>query len=653
MKHCPECNRNYADPTISFCLEDGSPLVFEFDVDEPETAVLSGDPPSEASTRISKSPTKENVNSNATHIGDDIGRFKKRMFVGILGLFLAAAGIGFSIYQWSLRTRPFQTIQIAKLTNIGNATADQISPNGEYLAAVVYENGLNRIRNWDVKTKSFVDVVPPTEDLLSVASFSSDSKYIYFTRGTGSGVFDLYEIAVLGGTPARKILERTGNPSRSPDDQKWAFVRVGPNRDENSIIIANADGSNERTLIARKGNERFSVYAPSWSPDGKLLAIGVNTDGTNMKLATVSVDDGTLTPVADQTWLNVNRTAWLNDGSGIVFTANDESHIQVWIASYPDGRLNRITNDSNFYGNFSLSITADSSTIATLQIDRQNAVFVAPIENPTAGRMIVQAGGGALFYTASFVSWAPDGRIFYSSNVGGNSDIWVTDSNGSNIQHLVSNNAFDGKPIVSPDGRYIVFMSNRAGRVNLWRTDIDGSRPVQLTDGGYDLVSAFSPDGKWVIYESTASSDIRRVSIDGGEPVRLIEGRLFSPSLSPKDGTIAGRYRKDLNSPWTLALFSPNGGTPIKSFEIAPGNLISSAWTPDGRSIIYMINSVETSSLWSQSIEGGPPKLLADFGAQQVFSLSLSPDKKTLAYSRGSFVRNVVLITDTSRRETE
>jgi len=43
MKHCPECNKNYADPTLSFCLQDGAPLIYGEAINEPATAILSGD----------------------------------------------------------------------------------------------------------------------------------------------------------------------------------------------------------------------------------------------------------------------------------------------------------------------------------------------------------------------------------------------------------------------------------------------------------------------------------------------------------------------------------------------------------------------------------------------------------------------------------
>src|SRR5262245_8096613 len=51
MKHCPECNKNYADPTLSYCLDDGAPLIFGAAVDEPPTAVLTDELRGETPTR--------------------------------------------------------------------------------------------------------------------------------------------------------------------------------------------------------------------------------------------------------------------------------------------------------------------------------------------------------------------------------------------------------------------------------------------------------------------------------------------------------------------------------------------------------------------------------------------------------------------------
>ena len=65
---------------------------------------------------------------------------------------------------------------------------------------------------------------------------------------------------------------------------------------------------------------------------------------------------------------------------------------------------------------------------------------------------------------------------------------------------------------------------SRAGKANIWRMDIDGGNPKQLTnDGGF--FPDVSPDGRWVIYTVLVPGEARlwKVSIDGGEPVRLTD----------------------------------------------------------------------------------------------------------------------------------
>ena len=72
-------------------------------------------------------------------------------------------------------------------------------------------------------------------------------------------------------------------------------------------------------------------------------------------------------------------------------------------------------------------------------------------------------------------------------------------------------------------------------------------------------------------------------------------------------------------------------------------------WTPDGRSILYIVSYIDTSSLWSQPLDGGKPVQLADFRPERIFSLDLSRDGKWLAFVRGTTVRDVVLITDSKQ----
>lgn len=436
--------------------------------------------------------------------------------------------------------------------------------------------------------------------------------------------------------------------SFSPDGKRIVFLREGPGQAENSLIIANADGADEQTLITRKGGERFAVFTPAWSPNGKVIACGVRVDGTNETVATVSVDDRTTKLITSEKWRTVSRVVWLSDGSGLVFSAREQNNSQLWYVSYPGGEVRRTTNDANNYGTGSVSITADSGTIATIQVEFTSNIFVASAGDAARAKQITPRIGGRV--NAAGISWTPDGKLVYSTSTTGTAHIWIVNSEGAGGRQLTNDPGPDTTPRVSPDGRYIVFVSRRSGGINIWRMDLDGSHLKQLTTGGSDSPPSFSPDGKWVIYDSIATSDLRKVSIDGGDSVRLTDRRVAWPTVSPKDGMIVGLYMSDENSSPRLALLAPEGGAPIKTFDLPNGSFGGAHWTPDGRAILYLINRAQTSTLWSQPVDGGAPKQLADFSPEQIFSFDLSRDGKWLAFARGTIVRDVILITDTSKQ---
>lgn len=122
MKHCPECNRNYADPTLSFCLQDGAPLIFGSAADEPETAILSGDSTSEAPTRTFEltpraRPSNEHPSSN-----------RRSAAIGIAVLFLFAFGIGGYLYYGRNSTKQIESTAVMPFVNqSGNAELEYLS----------------------------------------------------------------------------------------------------------------------------------------------------------------------------------------------------------------------------------------------------------------------------------------------------------------------------------------------------------------------------------------------------------------------------------------------------------------------------------------------------------------------------------------------
>jgi len=645
MKRCPECRRDYTDETLNFCLDDGTALLDgPASMDEPATAILSSNELTDEGGKETQSSivsSKDSATAAATNI------LRSKVGWALILAVLVVTGLAFAMY-WFLAKKPtpFQSIKITKLTNIGNINAAQISPNGEYIAYTSFEGGKYNLRIWDVATRSSVEIVPPTEDTLSVGTFTRDSRYIYFMRHAAGQLSALYQLTVLGGVP-RKVLENLDSPSSlSPDGSRLAFVRRS--LDGSSLIVANSDGTEERLLTAAgKGEEQFGTRGPAWSPDGRVIATGM-TIGSKMTIVAVSAEDGTVKPITSEKWPVIHRVAWLRDGSGLIFSTPDyTSQNQIWYVSYPAGEARKVTDDANSYGTASVSLTADSSTIATLQLNNLSNIFVAPVDDLTHARQITRNVGG--LPRSYIISWTPDGKILYSSTAGGNSDIWIMNADGTGNRQLTNDPAYDGRALATPDGRYIAFDSARLGRHNIWRMNADGSNLKQLSNGEDDEAPRLSADGRWIIYDAIATADLRKVSIDGGDSVRLTEKRVLAPAVSPKDGMLAGLYQVDETSPMRLAIFSAEGGAPVNSFDLVSSST-DLVWSADGRAVLYINTKGETSSLWSQSIDGGQPKQLADFSPYRIFSYAVSPDGKQVAFARGTLVRDIVLITDTSKQ---
>jgi len=74
--------------------------------------------------------------------------------------------------------------------------------------------------------------------------------------------------------------------------------------------------------------------------------------------------------------------------------------------------------------------------------------------------------------------------------------------------------------------------------------NIDGGNPVQLMRDGLELVPKITPDGKDVIYESWMRQGIFKVPLTGGEPLQLISGSAFEPSVSPDGKLLAVTKRR-------------------------------------------------------------------------------------------------------------
>jgi TolB protein len=242
----------------------------------------------------------------------------------------------------------------------------------------------------------------------------------------------------------------------------------------------------------------------------------------------------------------------------------------------------------------------------------------------------------------SEVERGTEGRFIYSVFDGKNINLWLQDASGTRQLTFEGDNS---KPTMSPDGRYIVFCSTRAGTMNVWRMNSDGTHPLQLTTGSYEDLPSVTEDGRGVIYRT--GNNIRKVSIDGGPPVMLLSREVQGPSLSP-DGRLLAFFVNDQpdSQVWHVEIYDltlgsivkrfalPESTRPFNGMSLTPDNRLR--WTPDGKGLAYVSSSSGASNIWIQPLNGGQFRKLTDFKEAEITSF---------AWLDGG--RQIVLVRDT------
>jgi eukaryotic-like serine/threonine-protein kinase len=597
---------------------------------------------------------------------------RRRLFAITTMLFFSLAIVVFAIVVASRHaggaqsSTAFQEITLSKLTTSGKALLPAISHDGKFVAYVVEGGDMQSLWIRQVAANSAAQVVAPSEVVFKGVTFSLDNNFIYYVaRRNGEKYSKLYQVPLLGGA-AREIMADVDSPiTFSPNGQYFAFVRNYPAERETALIVAKLNSSEERKLVTRKRPEALSLQGPSWSPDGRLIACaaGKFEEGESyMRPLAVSVEDGSSLPIGSQTWTFVGQVGWLGDGSGVVFRAWQRTWAtygdQIWLLTFPKGEARRVTNDMTSYGGVSVSTNSTApAMLVTQRMDRVSRIWVLPEISgrpENAGRFDparatqIESGFGDIDSEQFGLDWTPDGRLVYASTTSGNVDVWITTTDGKQQKQLTQDARTDRTPVVTPDGRYVVFASERAGGSHIWRMDADGGGLKQLTNGKGDFYPGLSPDGRWVVYTSSSGSEpaIWKVSIDGGEPAQLTPVAAARPEVSPDGKSIACFYQNEKDAVFKAAIFPFNGGRPTFIEEMEQPDWYILHWSPDGRALTYVATRQGVSNIWSKPIDGGPARQLSNFTTDRIFRFAWSRDGKSLACERGMIINDALLIID-------
>ena len=212
---------------------------------------------------------------------------------------------------------------------------------------------------------------------------------------------------------------------------------------------------------------------------------------------------------------------------------------------------------------------------------------------------------------------SPDGRLVVFDLVG---DLYTVPIAGGRATRITSGMGFDGQPRFAPDGKSILFVSDRSGYENLWLVEPSGANPRAVTkdkDAQY-ISPAWTPDGKYIVVSRTKTGilgsnyDLTLINRDGGTGLQLTGAGTGAPAAGPPDPLVPPpfnnylgasvspdnryiyasvkrggfKYDQMLGDRWQVGVYDRNTGkTYLRTTSLGGG--MRPAISPDGKWLAY------------------------------------------------------------------
>jgi len=345
----------------------------------------------------------------------------------------------------------------------------------------------------------------------------------------------------------------------------------------------------------------------------------------------------------------------------------------VWAFPLPAGSPRRL-------GDLLVNSATWSPEARDLVFSKGQEIFIANSDGGNPRKLAIVSGH------VEGPRFSPDGHKLRFTVVDlktDSSSLWELNRDGSGLRPLLP--GWNDSPHEccgnwTPDGKYFLFQSFRAGKNNIWvlpkRSNWFGghSEPTQLTNGPLDFTLplpsrdgkriftvgvqpraelvrydakkgfvpylggisavglAFSPDGQWVAYISVPDQALWRSKVDGSERLQLTNPSAIwaaLPHWSP-DGKQIVFMGRTVNTSWRAYMVSPNGGA---QRDLIPGAEagFDAAWSPDGKLIVLSMHNAGVTP-WGISILDLKTEKVSDLpGAEKLFSPRWSPDGRYIA----------------------
>jgi len=379
-------------------------------------------------------------------------------------------------------------------------------------------------------------------------------------------------------------VNRRGNYTITPSKSGYTFSpasqtfnNVTSNKTQDFITIYTLSGTitgTDNVMVTLSGSASGNQIVS----DGGTYSFTVNSGGSYT--VTPTKTGYTFTP-ASQTFNNVTSNQQQDFIASIVTytisgTIMGTDGVTVTLSGNASG--SQVVDDGGTY-----SFTVDSGGSYTITPTKSGYTFT-----PASQTFNNVTSNQTQNFTATILPMT-ESKIAFTSRREGKDEIYVMNSDGSNLYNLTNNPAGDAFPSWSPDATKIAFRSDRDGNWEIYVMNSDGSNQYNITNNsGGDWYSCWSPDGTKIAFSSSRDGDwdIYVINEDGSNLQNITSNLILdnAPSWSP-DGTKMV-FSTDRDTQNEIYIMNIDGSNP-KNLTYNQAHDDDPCWSPDGTKIAF------------------------------------------------------------------
>ena len=387
-----------------------------------------------------------------------------------------------------------------------------LSPDGSRLVFSRDLGGIRQLYLLDLASAAETQLTRDSADNIQ-ASWLPDASSIVFVRAKRPGmrlqpgdVFgdfsggDIWRHNLATGAEDR-LIEDGFNPSVAADGRiAFDATRAGARR----IWIADRQGRNAQQLTS-DSSEAVSHLVPRWSPDGSRVVFQT-LERTRFDLRIVDVETHASHTLTRDAYAEI-EPAWDPTGRAVWYTSNRAGGYNLWRMPIrsdgtPAGPPVQMTTGAG--EDVELSVPSGGKRIAFTVLHLNADLWRLPVDPRTAKPTGPPEPVVVTTREDSRGAWSPDGKsIVFNSDRAGDMNIWIHSFADGTDRQLTRGPGGDYQPRWSSNGNRIVFFSARAGNADIWSVDVATGALTQLTTSPWlDINPSWSPDGSMIAFHS-------------------------------------------------------------------------------------------------------------------------------------------------------